>query len=175
MDRILLFAFYTKISSGGQAHRSGSMQEMGTDHSQYLVDWLLAPASSPTQLIVTQVFQTSLQLRWTNTHDDGVDHFNVYCYHTSCPYCSHLPAVHTVTTSSTIATVTGLTPFTEYECCVTAINLNQESDCSEELNISTLPGDCMHSYVPFKGCNAPYSTPNEASWCSYHRNNQHIV
>ncbi len=90
-------------------------------------------ASSPTQLIVIQAFQTSLQLRWTNTHSDGVDHFNVYCYHTSCPYCSHLPAVHTVTTSSTTATITGLTPYTEYGCCVTAVNLNQESDCSEEL------------------------------------------
>ncbi len=102
-----------------------------------------APASSPTQLIVIQVFQTSLQLRWTNTHSDGVDHFNVYCYHTSCPYCSHLPAVDTVTTSSTTATVTGLTPYTEYGCCVTAVNLNQESDCSEELDISTLPGNLL--------------------------------
>ncbi|XP_064392927.1 uncharacterized protein LOC135340507 isoform X2 [Halichondria panicea] len=101
-------------------------------------DEIGAPASSPTQLIVTQVFQMSLQLRWTNTHDDEVNHFNVYCYHTSCPYCSHLPAVHTVTTSSTTATVTGMTPYTEYGCCVTAVNLNQESNCSEELNISTL-------------------------------------
>ena len=109
----------------------------------YTGDEIGAPVSSPTQLIVTQVFQMSLQLRWTNTHSDGVDHFNVYCYHTSCPYCSDLPAVHTVTTSITIATVTGLTPYTEYGCCVTAVYLNQESDCSEELNISTLliPGN----------------------------------
>ncbi len=109
----------------------------------YTGDEIGALASSPTQLIVTRVFQMSLQLRWTNTHDDGVNNFNVYCYHTSCPYCSHLPAVHTVTTSSTIATVTGLTPYTKYGCCVTAVYLNQESDCSEELNISTLSGDDM--------------------------------
>ncbi len=118
---------------------------MALKHCYITGEEIGAPASSPTQLIF-QTFQTSLQLRW-NTHSDGVDHFNVYCYHTSCPYCSHLPAVDTVTTPSTTATVTGLTPYTEYGCCVTAVNLNQESDCSEELNMTTIPGNCMHACV----------------------------
>ncbi len=94
---------------------------------------------TPTQLVVSRVSQTSLQLRWTSAHS-GVDYYNVYCYHTSCPYCSHLPSVGTVTTTSTIATVNGLTPLTEYECCVTAISSSGESQCSQEVRNSTLPG-----------------------------------
>ena len=95
---------------------------------------------SPTQLVISQISQTSLQLHWIYAHN-GVNYFNVYCYHTSCPYCSHLPTVGTVTTTSTVVTVNGLTPLTEYECCVTAITSSGESECSEEVRGSTLQGN----------------------------------
>ena len=94
---------------------------------------------SPTQLVFSQVFQTSLQLHWTYAHN-GVNYFNIYCYHTSCPYCSHLSTVEIVTTTSTVVTVNKLTPLTEYECCVTAISSSGESLCSQEVKHSTLVG-----------------------------------
>ncbi len=94
---------------------------------------------SPTQLVISQVSQTSLQLHWTYAHN-GVNYFNIYCYHTSCPYCSHLPTVGTVTIISTEVMINELTPFTEYACCVTAVSSSLESQCSEEVRCSTLPG-----------------------------------
>jgi len=95
--------------------------------------------NSPTNVTVTGVFSTVVELKWSGADDGRQYHYNVYCYHPECPYCSHLPDVMTVVTNTSMATVTGLLLETMYACCVTA-QFGQESLCSEEINFTTLSG-----------------------------------
>ena len=102
---------------------------------------------SPRYLWTSLLSSTSFQLNWVNANEE-VEHYNIYCYYRSCPYCSHLPRVERLQTIATYATVSGLLPFTEYTCCVTASTLYGESTCSEEINILTQPCEKLSIFYP---------------------------
>jgi len=94
--------------------------------------------SSPLNLTIVDYSSTMVQLEWMVTAVGGDQRYNVYCYHSNCPYCSHLPTVDIITTSSLMVTVDGLMSLTQYSCCVTAVEDNQESFCSQEVHFTTL-------------------------------------